>query len=73
MPGRVEEHPPGLARLRVGHRRAELDGPLLGGVEVLDREVEVELLAAALVREVGATYPSTRPKPSAWSGPVSIA
>ena len=50
MAGRVEQHPPGLPGLRVGHRRAELDGSRLRRVEVLDGEVEVELLAAVLVR-----------------------
>ena len=44
-------------------------------VEVGDREVEVELLAPALVGPEGGWWSGTRPRPRAGepSGPVSIA
>jgi hypothetical protein len=45
MTGGIEEHPPPLrARLELCHRRAQADRDLLGAVEVVGGEVEVQLL-----------------------------
>src|SRR4051794_37854618 len=49
VPGRVEQYPPGLARLRLGERGTEPDQPLGLGIDVVGGQVEVELLAAVLV------------------------
>ena len=46
---RVEQDSPALARLLVGERRAQLDAPHRRSVEVIDREVQMELLAAVLI------------------------
>jgi hypothetical protein len=50
VPGRVGEDPPPVAaRLELGLGGAQLQHQRLGLVEVVDREVEVELLWHALV------------------------
>lgn len=50
MAGRVrEDPPPGTARLMVRLAGAHFEQPGLGSVQVLDREVEVELLRNRLV------------------------
>ncbi len=50
MAGGVEEDPEGLAGLVLGQRGAEGEDLRLGGVEVLDDDVEVELLRHLLAR-----------------------
>ncbi len=59
--------------LGVGEPRAELDRPVRHRGDVVDREVEVELLAAG--GHAGGWWSSMRPRPRAGlpSGPVSIA
>ncbi len=65
MPGRVEQHPPGIARLIRRHRRPEGDGSVLGGVNVVNRKIEVELLIALLVGPAGRLVALNPAKPKA--------
>lgn len=44
MAGRVEQHSPGLARLRVSDGRPQADGDCFGLGDVIDREIQVVLL-----------------------------
>ena len=49
MAARVDQDSPGLPWLFLWDARAQVDAALLGLVQVVDSEVEVELLRAALV------------------------
>ncbi|CAA9226293.1 MAG: hypothetical protein AVDCRST_MAG10-933 [uncultured Acidimicrobiales bacterium] len=55
MAAPVAEDPPRLAGLRLRQRSAELDAPGDAGVDFLDGQVEVELLAALGFRQAGAS------------------
>ena len=53
MAGRIDHHAPAVGRrLWVGDLGAEFDGPLLGGIEVVDRKIEMYPLRLSRVGPV---------------------
>ena len=53
MAAGVQQHPPGLAGLRVGHGRAQLDARSLRGVEVVNGQGSVVVAWDEATPEVG--------------------